>query len=312
MGRFSKFIHNKVFGKRCDQSPCIKYFSHLDFEGLLKEEFSFKNEIGNTLRGGEYYYPNYSEKNTLVLFFHGMGGGHLAYMREIEYLCKQGFRVISYDMNGTIESDGGSLGGFCQILSDANAALKHIKNATKYKGLDIYVVGHSWGGYTAGNILNYHQDIKKCVEISGIISMEDGFNEMVPLKSLRKGLIEFERNKYPKYASSSMIDAFNNNKDCKVLVVHSKDDNRVNFEKNYHRLECEVKNDNVSYYFVENKKHNPTYTSDAVKYLNDTFTKLGKFHSNKKRLEFSKNIDWEKMCELDEEVMNHIVDFLKK
>ena len=81
------FYKQKLFS-RCDDMGLARYFTHKDFPGLQAEPFSFKDDAGgNTLRGNFYSYPNYRE-DRIVVFDHGMGGGHLSYMREIEMLAK--------------------------------------------------------------------------------------------------------------------------------------------------------------------------------------------------------------------------------
>ena len=67
---------------RCDDTETVFYFSASDFEGLHAEPYSFSATAGHTLKGYIYSYDA-PIQNRLIVFDHGFGGGHLAYMKEI-------------------------------------------------------------------------------------------------------------------------------------------------------------------------------------------------------------------------------------
>ena len=79
---------------RCDDDGTAFYFSSDDFPGLNKKAYSFKSSMGHNLQGYFYSYEKTVE-GRIVVFDHGMGGGHRSYMREIEKLCRHGFLVFS-------------------------------------------------------------------------------------------------------------------------------------------------------------------------------------------------------------------------
>lgn len=90
---FEKQVVNMYKGMmyaRCDDTETVFYFSAEDFDGLHKESYPFKASAGHTLQGYIYHYDNPIEKR-IVVFDHGMGGGHRAYMKEIEKLCRHGY-----------------------------------------------------------------------------------------------------------------------------------------------------------------------------------------------------------------------------
>ena len=72
---------------RQEISNAIFYFSAKDFDGLHKDPYLFDTAAGNRLQGYFYYYDN-PIQGRLIVFDHGMGAGHRAYMREIEILAK--------------------------------------------------------------------------------------------------------------------------------------------------------------------------------------------------------------------------------
>ena len=68
---------------RCDDNGTAFYFSAKDFETLESEPFNFTASAGHMLKGYLYHYAN-PIPNRIVVFDHGFGGGHRAYMKEIE------------------------------------------------------------------------------------------------------------------------------------------------------------------------------------------------------------------------------------
>lgn len=300
-------FHNKIFGVRCDGRPGIAYLTHTDFEGLQMQPFSFRNQQGITLRGGLYFYETW-ERKPLIVFFHGMGGGYLAYMAEIESLCRGGYRVISYDYTGTLSSDGASLGGFCQSLSDADAALAAVKK--EFPETPLYIMGHSWGGYTAGCMVNLHPEIAKAVLLAPPLSMSQLYLQMSPIKMIANAMIEIEKDKYPAYWNQSVLQDFSAESTTKVLVVQSDDDKVVSYAKNFAVLQQQEALANVQFLTVHNRNHNPTYTEEAVAYLAEYLKKLNKAKSDAQIQTLEKTARWRKMCEPDRNVMHQILAFL--
>jgi protein-tyrosine-phosphatase len=74
---------------RADDTGLVFYFSSDDFPGLHRKPYTFTAKAGHKLHGNFYSYHN-PIPGRLVVFDHGMGGGHRAYMREIEELARHG------------------------------------------------------------------------------------------------------------------------------------------------------------------------------------------------------------------------------
>ena len=98
MGIISK-LYIKNFVCRYDKEVGVPYYSFLDFDGLKMEAHSFINSKGIEIKYFYYYYPKYKD-DKIVLFCHGIGPGHTAYLAEIEQLAKRGFKVLSLDYTG--------------------------------------------------------------------------------------------------------------------------------------------------------------------------------------------------------------------
>ena len=146
----ARSILRKAFGSRQEGAPGVKYFHAEDFPGLNAEPVSFASDKAR-LRG--YWYSCYSDCRGIVIFVHGMGGGHTAYTTEINALARAGYRVLAYDNTGTMLSDGPELYGLNQALSDLSAAYDFAWSANRAWQLPITLVGHSWGAFTVCNFI---------------------------------------------------------------------------------------------------------------------------------------------------------------
>ena len=304
----------KTYIKRYDDEHYIHYFKAQDFINLHEEKKSFTSSKGNLIMTFLYYYPNFSN-DKLVIFVHGIGGGHLSYLREIEYLCKKGFLVLSFDLTGCFESGGISNLSLTQAICDLDDVLNYVKLLDAFKNKEIICIGHSLGGFAVNNIYSLHKEISKIVSISGITTIENLTKDY--LKKEQDDILKYERDVNLKYALLDPINSYNDKK-LKALIIHSYDDNIISFENHAEYLYKNINNENVEFYFVNNKLHNPNYTLEAVKYMKDSFSKYfsllneGKLTSLKEKRDYFNTLDFAFMTRQDEEVMDKIVSFIKK
>ncbi len=307
-----KKLYNELIFRRCDDEGLAYYFSAKDFDGLHADPFSFKGNNGQILKGNFYYYDNPCE-NRIIVFDHGMGGGHLSYMKEIEMLARQGYKVFAYDHTGCMESEGESTVGFSQSLSDLDCCLKALKADEKYKDSTFTVMGHSWGGFSTLNISAFHPDLSHIVVLSGFVSVE---KMIARFGSLKKYISEIEKKANPVYASCNAVDSLNNTA-AKALLIYSDNDKMVNKEINYDYLVSELSDrENTTFVLESNKDHNPNYTEDAVKYLAEYLSVLNKKKKQLKTPEQKRNFvdsfDWNRMTAQDEKVWQKIFEHLEK
>ncbi|MGN1419692.1 MAG: alpha/beta hydrolase family protein [Acutalibacteraceae bacterium] len=310
-------IYKKIFVSRYDDEGYKYFFTEKDFEGLKKEDFSFSSSNNNLLKGAIYSYDGY-DKNTLIVFCHGIGEGHLQYTKEIEALCKNGFRVLTFDITGCAQSEGEDIRGLAQSLADLDSCMKYIAENDYFGCEHIYLIGHSWGGFAVGNLLGRYDNIEKAVIISAFVSVEHILNQYFVgnTNPFIRPIMKYEKEKNPLYAESSMIDALNKT-NAKVLVIHSKDDKMVSFKNGAGCLKEKVSNPNIRYIITENKNHHPYYTEEAVTYLNKIFGDFekanikGKLKTAEQKKEFMKDVDWNRMTEHDEKIMQEIIGFFK-
>lgn len=316
-------VYQDNFGERFETADWMAY-SVSDFEGLEVTECTFPSNNGQLLAGYCYSKENQEIKGVLVIA-HGLGGGgHNTYMDVADYFTSNGYLVFAYDATGNDKSEGDSVEGLPQGVIDLDFALRYVKQADEYKNLPIVLFGHSWGGYSVGNVLNCHADVKAAVLVAGFDRSTDLFEQqgeaimgsgiklMMPYVSL------YERLKFGKYADYSAIGGFANS-DAGIMVIHSKDDTIVLPENGYDKF-YEMYGNSGRFCFIEyeDRGHNYIYYSEAAKryreQLNEDYavyveTNGGEYSAEMKAEFMGKNLDKSKCYEFDDDLMQRILEF---
>ncbi len=86
----------------------------------------------------------------LVLFLHGIGGGHLAFAPQLETFAEAGYRAVAWDMPGYGHSDPIEPYTFKGLAERCIALIEAL--ATRL-GQQVTLVGHSMGGMVAQEVL---------------------------------------------------------------------------------------------------------------------------------------------------------------
>lgn len=309
--------YSKTLLTRRDFDIAVHFFDAEDFPGLTKTGVVFKNAFGETLRGYIYAYPDF-KTDRLVIFDHGMGAGHRAYMTEIATLAAHGYRVFSYDHTGCGESDGQGIKGFSGSLSDLDCAIRAIRSSEEYAKIKLTVVGHSWGAFSTMNITALHKDIESIVAMSGFISVKSIQREKVGglLSLWHKDLYALEARTNPEYYAYNAIDTLSKT-EARALIIHSEDDPIVDFDNNFGKLrEALSARSRITLLAVNGKRHSPNYTVEAVEYKDEYFEALNTmrkkklFKSDEQRKAFADSYDWRKMTEQDENIWQIIFDHI--
>lgn len=303
---------------RCDDTGVAYYFSPEDFDGLRCEPCEFTSAAGNTLKGYFYSYEHPAE-DRLIVFDHGLGGGHRSYMKEIELLCRHGWRVFSYDHTGCMESEGDGTNGLAQSLSDLNDCLAFLKADSRCDGCSFSVMGHSWGAFAAMNICTLHPDVTHIVAMSGFVTVEKMVESFFGgmLKGYRKPVMKLEAAANPVFVNCSAAESLSKT-DAKVLLIYSDNDPLCRRELHYEELRNLLDGrENISFLLEHGKGHNPNYTADAVAYLAQYADRL-KVSMKEKALktaedkaEFVRSYDWNRMTTQDEAVWQKIFALLE-
>ncbi len=311
-------IYAKTLLTRNDNAQGFFYFSPEDFPGLQAWGYDFPARAGHTLCGFFYGYSD-PDPDRLLVFDHGMGNGHRAYMVEIERLARAGYLVYSYDHTGCMASGGEHIGGFAQSLSDLDDCIKALKKEPALNERAISVMGHSWGGFSAMNIAALHPDITHVVAISGFLSVEQILRQYFagPLGLYIPDLLEAERRANPGYADCNAVDGLKKTT-ANVLLICSDNDKTVRKDLHHDQLyRALVGRRNIQFLTVSGKGHNPSYTADAVGYK-DVFWKeaqkagkKGLLATPEQQKAFMDRYDWHRMTCQDEAVWKQILRHLE-
>ena len=325
-----KLYRQRIY-TRHDESPLTFYFRAEDFPGLRAEEFSFTGHKGQNLKGFFYSYPDADGKtDRIVVFDHGMGSGHRAYLREIERMAKEGYTVFAYDHTGTGDSEGDNINGFAQSLNDLDHCLTALKQTEVCKGKRFSVIGHSWGGFSTLNITALHPDVTHTVAMSGFLSVKRIVDQSFTglLRPYRKMAHDIEKRANPKYEKYDGLESLKQS-NAKTLVIYSKDDPVVRYKFHFAPVKELFANGDgrVTVLDTYGNKHSPNYTLDAVRYKDEYFEDLNRrmkdrslnvdnsdtFEFCPKKAEAYRNsFDWWRMTAQDEEVWEEIFRHLEK
>lgn len=310
-------IYRSQFFSRCDDAGLAHYFSAADFPGLRQQEFSFPSRLGHTLKGWFYCYDEIIS-GRLIVFEHGLGGGHRSYMKEIEMLCRHGYLVFAYDHTGCMESGGENTRGLSQSLVDLQDCLKALKATPGFRELDISVMGHSWGAFAAMNIGVLYPEISHIVAMCGYLSVEEMAGQFFSgiLKGFRKPVLKLEQASNPEFLKYNALQSLSET-GARVLLIYSANDKIVNREIHHDALKKALAGKpNIRILLEENKGHNPNYTADAVTYLGqyvaDLTRKLkdGNLQTDAQKAAFRNSWDWDRMTQQDERVWKEIFQTL--
>jgi len=301
-------IHAHFFYKRFVPDRNIKFYNEKDFN-CIRKDASFK--IKNITLKGCFITPNKEfDQSKIIIFCHGMCSSKESYMQVISTIANGGFEVFCFDYIGVNESEGNVMGGFAQGLRSVDYAIKYIHEL--YKNKDIYVIGHSWGGFNALNSVRYNSYVKKVCAISPFISINDVILAITPI--IAKMLVintEFvEGIRFGKYAyanSISTLKRFNGD----VLIIHSEDDDTVIYDASSKKLFKKFSNiDRFKFLIVNGKKHQPQYTYESVNKLYNFYEKSHELDGND-LINYMKTINFHELGEIDMDIMNQIITFFK-
>ena len=224
---YKKFFYHRTI------SDLPSHFNNDLFPNLIAEKTSFKS-FNNNLVGYFYSYPK-CDKSKIVIFVHGYGNGHHRYLDIINYLASKGNYIFSYDATSFDESSGEGIYGFPQGIIDLKQAINFVKKEKSYLDEDIVLMGHSWGAYSVGSILNLFPNISKAIMLSGFNKSGDIVKQHglewagERVETSIEYVDEYEEFRFGEYHSLSVIDGIKNSKSL-IYIIHSSDDKTVPIE----------------------------------------------------------------------------------
>lgn len=251
----------------------INYYYEHYRDGYPRAEVEFKSGK-NTLKGFIYGMDN--DKGLLV-FAHGLGGGHEDYMKNLLWFVDNGWRVFAYDATGSGHSEGAGTRGLPQSALDLDAALTYAERDERLNSLPVFLMGHSWGGYAAAAALNFDHN---ALDIKGAASIS-GYNEAVEMMlewtedmmgGFRYAFYPFIRTYntalFGKHSGLSAVGGINKS-DVPVLVIHGTEDGTIGYGRSSIISEKEkITNPNARYLPLEGGGHNNIfYTEEALEHI---------------------------------------------
>ena len=314
-----------AFDVRCEGDPALKYLTHEDFPDLKAEPVSFTSDRGQRLRGAVYTCQGVENPAGLVIFAHGMGGGHLSYTTEIHTLARAGFKVLAYDNTGTMASEGKSLRSFYQATKDLRHAIAYVRASESLSGYKIVLAGHSWGAYTVCQTLAFEEaHVAGAVafsppdSVSAVICDSIARAIGIPMTWLRPALwiASVIRGGWDSRRRSSSVLLGTNR--VPVLLLQGDADRDVLLPNSPLSDPAVMAKDNITGILYEGKAHNVYQTKESERYLGEVFDAIaaakrqygkgGLPPEEKARLY---NIDYELITREDPEVMETVTEFIK-
>ena len=318
-------IYHGMFGHHF-YSPKYLAFTHEDFPSLQYEKHTFLSYSKNRIIGYIYHAKSPQIKGIFV-FCHGYGGGgHHRYLDLINTIAKCGYHVFAYDATANDESEGDDMRGFTQGLLDADKALSYVESLKQYKNVPLYIMGQSWGAYSASTAIDFHPRVKGLIALSGFnisYSIFESNGEIYAgdsSKDFLSHIIDREESLFGKLAFHSAIETFNKTK-AKVVIIHSGDDATVPItagydlyyplfkdKKNFKFIRFNARGHGTVYYTLEGKKYFDSVSKQYDKYLKD--------NKDKSQEEIDKGlstiIDRKKYTKLvDVELIKEAIKFIK-
>ena len=288
---------------------------------LKREEIFFKSGK-NKLCG--YYYPSRRRKG-LVIISHGIKAGADDYIPIAEYFVKRGYCVFAFDVTGTYSSKGGGTVGMCQSLVDLEAAIKFVSKTEPYSSLPIFLVGHSWGAYAAGSVLNLCRDadIRACALIAGMnrgskMFVEKAREYVGSLAAAPEPAFDaYQRILFKKYVDYSAVTGLNK-RNIPAIIAHGVDDKVIRFNNlSIMSFREKIKNPSVAYYVGKglNGSHdNIWHSKESAAYQLEVASELalleiqkGKALTDEEKAAFYKTVDHRLYSEVNEELFGEVL-----
>lgn len=317
------FLYEQYFGQRQETyAPLGRSLE--EFVGLQSERYTFTSQQGQVLVGYRYFKEGVDARGTVIMA-HGLGGGgHNSYLDVADYFASHGYLVFAYDATGNDESEGESVRGIPQGLIDLDYAIRFVKDASDFADLPIVLFGHSWGGYSASSVLNYHPDVRAVIMAAGFNEPADVIAEagqqmvgdaiglLLPYLSL------YERVKFGDYAKQSSIAGFEST-EAGVMIIHSLNDDTISSAASYDVFYEKYK-ENPRFQFIQfpDRGHNWIWYTEGARAYRTEFNELFAAYVQSLDKEFTpairanyleENLEKNLLYALDEELLASMVSF---
>ncbi|MGN0452562.1 MAG: alpha/beta hydrolase [Ruminococcus sp.] len=181
----------------------------------------------NTLHGCLYG----SGDKGLVVISPGLSRGAEGYIGVVMSFVDFGWRVFTFDPTGCFQSEGDSSVGFAQEILDLDSALDYIEASAELSSLDLFLFGHSRGGYASCCVLSLGHEVKGVVTVSGVnSSMEVTFESSKEYAGNAAylgypSLYLYQVMTFGKELTDITATDVINESDCPFMIIQGADDN---------------------------------------------------------------------------------------
>ena len=265
---------------------------------------------------GAFYYVGQLQPDKLIVFDHGIGAGHYAYLKEIDCLARNGYTVYSYDHTGCVATGGTGILGFAQGINDLDHVLTALQNDPRFSSVPRKLIGHSWGGYASMNVSALHPEVTHVVSLAGFLSARSLVEQYIPKAFLKYSgeVMDRERQHNPAYADMDARESLQKSQ-TRLLHLQSRDDSKVKFELGTEPLSAALaERPHTEFLVVDHKNHDPQRTEAAAA---ANAAMLADLQKQKKHLKtpaqqqaFQAAYDWDQITQQDPIVWQKILTFL--
>ena len=305
----SSYILHRALGKnqskRSDNHPALPFYFPEDFS-LKEKQFHFFSK--GCLLKGSIYSNGKPNKKPIVIFFHGLGSGRLAYIRLIAEICKNGYEVFAYDNRGCGESEGRIVGNLMRSNADMRAFFSYLDSQKEYASRPRYAVGHSWGGYSSMMALSPSFHVQKAISFSGFTSYSLEISHYFP-KKIRKLLLPLIRETmFFECGKDGNLDVFSPLRKTKgkLLYIQGEEDRMVPLFVGMDALKKKVPSASIEFLLVAKRGHQPYLTERGEKHYEKVVSSgiLSPYEPHPISLDITL------ATELDPLIMKRVFDFL--
>ena len=266
------FIMGRQFGRgdypedRSSEQTAFGWYPAFEAD-YPREEVEFQS--GRLMLRGWIYGAEHTDR--LLVFAHGIGSGSEAYVNQLCWFVDHGWCVFAYDAAGSGDSPGDTTVGLVQSALDLNSALNYIEQDERLKDMPKVLLGHSWGGFAVGGVLNFNHDIKAAASLSGYA---------YPLEMLDQGAVNvlgtggamlfrpfahiYNKIVFGKYANLNAVGGINK-ENIPFLAMHGESDEFVLYSLGIISQQDRITNPDAEFYTITGDfaHHNDYFHSDA-------------------------------------------------
>ena len=211
----------------------------------------------------------------------------------------------------------------CESLVDLDNTLTYLNKDVRFKELNKFLIGHSWGGYAVTSVLSLHDEIKACASIAGLndgytMIYEKGSQYAGKLALLSKPFLDvYQRYLFKDYVEYNAVKGINKN-NIPILIAHGVDDEVISYNLQSIIAQKEhITNPNVIYYIGKGVlgKHNSIWHSiESYIYQQEVKSELkykefekGTELTDKEKQAFYKEVDHKLYSEINKELFDLII-----